>query len=470
MTQHTESPLTPAEEEVRARIARVAGRGAGIELSLSETTGARRPSRRRSRPLSIAVGAIVAFAAALALVLVLAASPTGPAGNPQGSSPSPSLRMELVDSTSSPFQSVGGGPQAGDLVCVTASTCYASQSGPGGLAWEATDDGGVSWHTLASLPEGRHLGELLSCPSTRTCIGVDGPSLERGQGALRSPELAWTSDGGRSWRLDRLPVPPGEQGSTVGQISCSTASDCVVFVSGSSSTAGNFFMTTNDSGATWRSADAPAGLSGLWTLQCERSGACIGLVPFGSVRDPGAEGMVAVRSSDDGASWETTSTPMPFGPGIVHMECGDALHCILATASDGGTEPFDIARTSDGGRTWVTAAAPSGWPALPISLSCADGEDCSLSASAYTRGGYDSAALEVTRNGGQSWTPLQLPHVDGQPLALVYPLSCPVAAGCIGVGATVKEFDTPPRSGRPTAPPSNKDRVIISNLSSASGS
>lgn len=212
MTQHTESPLTPAEEEVRARIARVAGRGAGIELSLSETTGARRPSRRRSRPLSIAVGAIVAFAAALALVLVLAASPTGPAGNPQGSSPSPSLRMELVDSTSSPFQSVGGGPQAGDLVCVTASTCYASQSGPGGLAWEATDDGGVSWHTLASLPEGRHLGELLSCPSAAHVHRRR--RAEPGKGAGRAAESRVGLDLGRWPQLASRPAArtPGRAG------------------------------------------------------------------------------------------------------------------------------------------------------------------------------------------------------------------------------------------------------------------
>ncbi|HEX4127450.1 MAG TPA: sialidase family protein [Acidimicrobiales bacterium] len=379
--------------------------------------------------------------------------------------------MTLVDSTSSPFQSVGGGPQTGDLICVTASTCYASQSGPGGLAWEVTDDGGVSWHALAALPNGRHLSAIVSCPAARTCIGVDGPSLEGGSGGQPQPELAWTSDGGGSWRLDPLPVPAREKNATIEQLSCPTVSDCVAFLSGSSSLP-DFFMTTKDGGATWTSSGAPAGLSGLWSLRCEPSGACIGLVPYGSVRDPSAEGIVALRSDDFGASWETTSTPMPFGPGILHLECADALHCIMASSSDGGTSPFTIVRTSDGGQTWITSAAPSAWPALPISVSCADGEDCYLSASAYTRGGYDDAVLEVTHDGGASWTSLQLPHVDGRPLALVYPLSCPVAAGCIGVGATIQEFDTPPQRSSPPdlTAPSNKDRVIISNLQPASGS
>jgi hypothetical protein len=116
-------------------------------------------------------------------------------------------------------------------------------------------------------------------------------------------------------------------------------------------------------------------------------------------------------------------------------------------------------------------AAPSGWPAIAISLSCADGEDCYLSASDSTRSGYASPALEVTHDGGATWTALQLPDVAGQPLALVYPLSCPVAAGCIGVGATPAEFSPPSRLTTPpnlTAPPSpNKNRVIISNLAPA---
>jgi photosystem II stability/assembly factor-like uncharacterized protein len=148
------------------------------------------------------------------------------------------------------------------------------------------------------------------------------------------------------------------------------------------------------------------------------------------------------------------------------MECGDTLHCILAFPSGEGT--FDIARTSDGGQTWTTMAAPSGWPAIAISLSCADGEDCYLSASDYTHGNYASPALEVTHDGGASWTPLQLPDVAGQPLALVYPLSCPVAAGCIGVGATPEEFNPSSRLSPSSNP--NKNRVIISNLDPGSSS
>jgi hypothetical protein len=473
MTEHTETPLPPAEQKVRDMIVRVARRGATVELSLDQVTGTTGPRRGRSKTLYVQLAAVVTIAAVVALVLLLVAGPaTHPPAIPSRSAGSTGLRMELVDSTSSPFQSVGGGPQTGDLLCVTASTCYASDDEPpAGLGWEVTTDGGASWHALAPLPRGRHLADPVSCPTSTTCIGSD--TVQRGLGPSQGPELAWTSDGGHSWRLDALPVPAGSTHSTIERLSCPTASDCVAFLadqgagSTGASTSPNLFMTTTDGGSTWTSSAAPTGPIGLWTLRCDRDGACIGLVPSGTVRAPSAEGIVAIRSSDWGSSWTTTSSPMSFGAGILLMECGDTLHCIMAFPIDKGNA-FDLARTSDGGQTWTTVAAPSGWPAIAISLNCADGEDCYLSASDYTHGVYASPALEVTHDGGAAWTPLQLPNVAGHPLALVYPLSCPVAAGCIGVGATPEEFNPPSRLSTPpnlTAPPSpNKNRVIISNL------
>jgi hypothetical protein len=480
MTEHAETPLPPAEQEVRDLIVRVARRGATVGLSLDQVTGTTGARQGRSKPAYVPLAAIVAIAATVALILLLVAGPaTSPPAATSHSARSTSLRMGLVDSTSSPFQSVGGGPQTGDLLCVTASTCYASESGAGGLGWEVTSDGGVTWRSLAPLPGGRHLTDPVSCPTSTTCVGSDQSIMQGGVGPSRGPGLAWTSDGGRSWRLDALPVPAGATDSSVEQLSCPSASDCVAFLanqgsaSSAASTSANFFMTSTDGGSTWTSSAAPPGLTDLWTLRCDGDGNCIGLVPAGTVQAPSAEGIVAIRSSDWGRSWTTTSSPIPFGAGILLMECGDTLHCVLAFPADEGTT-FDISRTSDGGETWTTMAAPSGWPAIAISLSCADGEDCYLSASDSNQGGYASPVLEVTHDGGASWTPLQLPDVAGQPLALVYPLSCPVAAGCIGVGATPEEFNPPSRLSpppNPTATPSpNKNRVIISNLAPDRGS
>ena len=342
MTEHTETPLPPAEREVRDLIARVARRGATIELSVAQVTDTTGRRRSRSRTLYAPLGALVAVAAAVALLLFLVAGPaTHQPAAPSRSAGSSSLRMELVDSTSSPFQSVGGGPQTGDLLCVTASTCYASESDLIGSGWEATTDGGVSWHALAPLPGGRHLTDPVSCPTSTTCIGSDAPTVP-GVAPAQVPGLAWTSDGGRSWRLDPLPVSAGATSSTVEQLSCPTASDCVAFLadqgvgSSAASTGNDFFMTTTDGGSTWTSSAAPAGLTDLWTLRCDGDGDCIGLIPAGTVQDPSTEGLVALRSSNWGRSWTSTSSPMPSGPGILLIACGDALHCIAAFPSRPG--------------------------------------------------------------------------------------------------------------------------------------
>ena len=469
MTELTETPPSPAEREVEELIARVARRGITIELSLEQVTRSRVPRRHSSKAIYVPLAALMAVAAVIVAVVFLVVGPgTPPPGASSHSDGPSSLRMELVDSTSSPFQSVGGGPQTGDLLCPTASTCYASESGSGGLYWESTTDGGVTWHPLARLPEGRLLADPLSCPTSTTCIGDAEPTTAGGLAPSNQPEVAWTSDGGKHWRLDLLPVPAGAAQSTLKQLSCPTPSGCVAFLTSSPKATASFFMTTTDGGATWSSSSPPSGLPGLWALRCDQDGSCIGLEPLGSVRAPTTEAIVAIRSSDFGASWMTSSSPMPAGPGILHMDCGDALHCMMAFGIDNGAT-FDIEQTSDGGQTWTTVTAPSGWPSTAISLSCADGEDCYLSASDYARSGYVSAALKVTHDGGASWSALRLPDEDGKPLALVYPLSCPVASGCIGVGATPREFDTPPRlnhAAHLTAPPrpNNKDRVIISNL------
>ncbi len=295
MTEHTETPLPPAEREVRDLIARVARRGATIELSVAQVTDITGRRRSRSRTLYAPLGALVAVAAAVALLLFLVAGPaTHQPAAPSRSAGSSSLRMELVKSTSSPFQSVGGGPQTGDLLCVTASTCYASESDLIGSGWEATTDGGVSWHALAPLPGGRHLTDPVSCPTSTTCIGSDAPTVP-GVAPAQVPGLAWTSDGGRSWRLDPLPVSAGAISSTVEQLSCPTASDCVAFLadqgvgSSAASTSNDFFMTTTDGGSTWTSSAAPAGLTDLWTLRCDGDGDCIGLIPAGTVQDPSTE-------------------------------------------------------------------------------------------------------------------------------------------------------------------------------------
>jgi hypothetical protein len=117
---------------------------------------------------------------------------------------------------------------------------------------------------------------------------------------------------------------------------------------------------TSDGGASWRPVAAlPGGRSlpgtkdapkGLWLLQCDPDGNCIGLLPTGTNTDGG---LAAMRSTDEGRTWAVSATHLPPTE-IVLLSCGDARHCMAVTA-DGITMTY----TSDGGVTWREAAGLS---------------------------------------------------------------------------------------------------------------
>lgn len=264
-------------------------------------------------------------------------------------------------------------------------------------------------------------GGAPSCPTAKVCVA-----------AVGGLKLAVTTDGTASWSIEALPAPPGVSRAVIDQVSCATAAECVVHVAGRGR--GTFLSTTNG-GRSWTTAGkVPEGAPAhLWLLRCDPDGRCIGLYPTGTNT---RGGLAVMRSADGGRSWALSQTRAPRTD-IVMVSCGDGLHCMFL--SDSGA----TMTTSDGGVTWQQHAAPRGWPDTATSVSCPAGLDCfvALADSTGVRGpGYEHPVIEATRNGGDSWTALSLPAVHGSPLVIVYPLSCPTPAGCIGIAATAQEF------------------------------
>ena len=392
--------------------------------------------RRSLRPgrLPAAVAA-VAVAAAL-LVLAVQVGPWHQGSPGHGSAPAaPRLagpagtisRMLVIASVSSPFRSSGAGPQAGSLDCVTGSVCYVWGSGSEGHGAERTSDGGVTWQPLAALPGGRSLSGLNagppSCPTADVCAGAAGGRT-----------LAVTSDGGASWRIESLPAPRGSKGAYVDEVSCATAADCVVHLTGGTGT----FLSTVDGGRTWtRAASIPAGAPKyLWYLRCDADGRCIGLAPTGTNTNGG---IVSMRSADNGRTWAVSPSQHTPATDIFMVSCGDALHCMLV--SNGGA----TMTTADGGVTWHDAAAVSvSRDDNTLTVSCATALTCFVTVSRESANsgfaGYDRAIVEATQDGGGTWSTISLPTADGSPLAEVFPLSCPSQVGCIAVAATARQF------------------------------
>jgi photosystem II stability/assembly factor-like uncharacterized protein len=477
------------DDEVGARIARSVAAAVGPGASDTPTTSPHLSPRRR-RPVHpgrwLGDGVV---AAAVLLLAVLATGPkaAGPEGRGRTTTTAPAGRasqtMRLVDSATSPFQSIGAGPQSGDLVCVTATVCYAddvSGGAPKGSGVQRTTDGGATWRPTAALPDDYQFTALpLSCPTTEMCIGpasVDGSPIVDARDPLR---LGVTTDGGARWRIEAVASPPGVSQAAIARVACATADHCVIQVVSDATTGSGTFLFTTDAGRHWTRAVTvtPAPSMPLFLLQCDQDGSCIGLAPTGSIQQPATEAMTSFRSTDEGHTWSFSSVPFATGGGILLTSCGDSRHCMVAYPSTTGGA-ITIATTSDGGTTWRAAPAPPSWPSVAIAVSCPTARDCFISAADTTDGGaYATPVIEATHDGGTNWAPLVLPSVDGSPLALVYPLSCPVADGCIGVGATSDAFDSPvavPKTPPGTLPASGWTRVgqrfIMSNISDPAGS
>ena len=185
----------------------------------------------------------------------------GRAGNRGAPPPASTLSMRLVDSSSSPFASVGAGPQTGDLECVTASVCYASDtsgSAPAGSGVERTADGGanVAPYCVLTRRNGAVMASVLSdhrdlprrgangrvrCGCARAVLRVRRPPT----GVTRAHHRSRPRAAGlvrRIHRSDRLCHGAGVCGGT--------PSNCV---EGSAAAAGTF-VSTSDGGKTWVAA------------------------------------------------------------------------------------------------------------------------------------------------------------------------------------------------------------------------
>jgi photosystem II stability/assembly factor-like uncharacterized protein len=433
--------MNTLEDRVRAAIGATAEEiapGSIPPLTLPGFNAApRSPGRRPSGPGRSR--AIAGLAAAAAVLVVVAGAyavsnaihrtrPAAPA-TAQGASPA---------NRSTTFHPVGPGPQTDVFTCVTKSVCYAEASlNASDDTLERTSDGGAHWHKLAALPGHRNLNldSGLACPTTQMCVGVTGHF-----------DLAVTSDGGARWTIESLAGLPGTSGAAIDEVACATAEKCVAHLRGAASGA---FAYTGNGGRTWTAADpVPGGApQGLWYLRCDPDGRCIGLAPAGTNTDGG---LSALRSADGGRTWMVSWARTP-ATDIEMLSCGTALSCTFM--SDTGAS----ATTADGGVAWRDHPAQRGWPDVATSISCPAANVCyvALAQSTGTSGpGYTRPAVEVTRDGGRTWTALSLPRVNGSQLAIVYPLSCPSARGCLGVAATPQEF-----SGSDTG-----KRIIISSF------
>jgi hypothetical protein len=422
-------PADETGERIATSVARLAGQ---------PERGGRVRSRRTVAVVAAAAAILLAAAAAFGpwphgTAGPGAAHPPAPTpvtGSSAAASPVPFSHtvMRLVGLTTPVFEQIGTVSNTSSfLACVSDSVCYAN----GAAAMERTADGGVTWHAGASLTTlGGPISGSPSCPTTLMCaMTMDGSS-----------RIAVTTDGFAHIKLVQPTSAPGDTGP-VEAVSCATPRSCAVAVDAAS---GMTFLTTSDGGLNWSASSVPAiGLpqAQAWQLSCDRSGDCIALMLGGA----GGGQMVVMRSADGGRTWSASGVFRLPDAQTLTTSCGDGRHCMMVT--DTGFL-VTVAGAADGPVSVRVKAFPPSWPRNGVAVSCVTGRHCVISLADGTSDSYASPAIEVTSDGGRAWSPLSLPAS----VAVVYPMSCPRPAGCIGVAASASQFAN------------GQQRVLVSNL------
>jgi len=227
---------------------------------------------------------------------------------------------------------------------------------------------------------------------------------------------------------------------------------------------------SRDGGDTWTQASSvPTGPAGaVWRMNCTDSGSCLAIAAMGD--GPPAVGqnphwIVSLTSADWGNTWIAGPPAVYNDAAILYTSCPDASHCMLVMI--GGPGGYQIATTADAGMTWKVSGPPAGWLNIATTVNCATGRDCWIATSDYDArnpaGAYSSPVIEVTHDGGQSWSSLALP-VSKPPISDVLTLSCPPSGdGCMGIGNLQDHFVLPPRNANETPAPLSGP-LVISNL------
>jgi len=183
-------------------------------------------------------------------------------------------------------------------------------------------------------------------------------------------------------------------------------------------------------GESWTAANVPAipATNEILALRRDRHGACIAALVGGTAS---AGKVAALGSTDGGASWAITAD-RSLPPSVqVATSCGDGRNCLVAT-SDNSFLAF--LHVTAGGQVSVRTQAFKSWLHI-VGVSCPTGPECFVEAADESAHVYVKATLELTRDGGRTWTSLGTPMAPADPQDVADFLSCPVPAGCIAVAS-----------------------------------
>jgi photosystem II stability/assembly factor-like uncharacterized protein len=286
-----------------------------------------------------------------------------------------------------------------DVSCPSNSTCVAALNSG---ATTTSADGGATWSSAVTAAPAGLSG--ISCPSTTVCFATGGGSPGK---------VYVTTNAGASWSLSFDVATDPLAGSTKSfrAINCPSVSTCnAVGLSG-------LLATTTDGGTHWRT-DNTLSNANVTNVSCPTAGTCFATTDTSAI----------LRSTDTGGDWAVQfGGNFSPGPSFSYGAAGsyDAISCPSATACFAVGGYGYVVATTTGGAAW-RKSAPQGTTDVLLSISCPGASDC------YAAGispGLDPGGIEVTHDGGNTWTKHGLIGADSADA-----MSCPSTTTCFAVG------------------------------------
>jgi photosystem II stability/assembly factor-like uncharacterized protein len=356
--------------------------------------------------------AIVAVAAVVVALLIVPL-PHFHLGGPEPGGPG---------NTTSPWKleaKLGPALLGGPVSCATATDCYELSQTPLGTnaRFLVSTDGGASW-TLVATSLGDSFDQL-SCPAPGDCYASTFIlALSGTMPAL--PELAHTTDSGRTWSIVAIP-----SGFVPAHLSCRTALDCLVLGIQRTSEGTTRVLVTTDGGKTWSGSALP-GSPLSEAAVCVSATSCYATA--------GGSGPYELfHSMSGGASWQLLWR-FPADVQLVSVACPTGTECLVGgSIGAAGSERAYLSITRNGGASWGAIRVPSPWPVE--ALSCP-----SLSHCVALVGINESGGALVSDDGGSSWQAATLPSTAG---VAQQALTCPSPQVCVAGGSSASQISAP---------------------------
>jgi len=313
-----------------------------------------------------------------------------------------------------------------------------------GLLGATLLSGCLGWYPQLATTDGSSLGGI-SCPSASVCFAV-------GSNSSGNALVEQTTDAGSQWVSDTS----GVTGLGLDAISCADPDHCVAV--GGESLGGiigpsNAVLVTSDGGTTWQASTVPSVDGYLTSVSCPDAEHCWATSAVGIVGTS-----TVIVSTDGGTSWTDlnwSAPPLPdsqsdlMSSQLTSIDCTTTSDCLAvgqATYNTTLVPPLEnqgvVSTTNDGGQTWHTQLISAN---VITGISCPSADDCVAVGQDPVTAGHDSAYSAyriVTHDGGATWTVSTLSA--GAQLAqgnnpAINAISCSDASHCVAAGVV---FDT----------------------------